>query len=227
MSTILRFIPIPMLLLLAGLAAAAATLANVYYEVQKTTAREVGPPEAIVASDLGDVRGFPWFEEVTVQVQIEDSLTYVFREDSADGTVTEYPVLFFFDPSQQAPVREVLGAFAYDTDTAEEMDVYLKSVQLGTGSRGPIFKLTGVPPIRPSVTHDEIQFAAEELGVTLAPNFLYLKPHFQGRDTHVAARSGLTYAGGMIAILFIWASMLAQIMRRRRRHAEALGVLAG
>lgn len=102
------------------------------------------------------------------------------------------------------------------------MRAYLESVRLEDGPVGGIFELAGVPPILPFVTYEEVEWAAAELGVELAPNFLYLDPYFEGRDTRVAPRPALTYIAGGTTLLLFWLSMIAAVIRRRwRRAAEA------
>lgn len=218
MSWILRIIPFPILLLLVGLAFGAAALTHVHYEIDKRKAREAGVPQAIAASELGKMRAFPWYEEVTVQVQTHQDLTYVYWEEFTEGVV-EYPIVFFFDPSKTGSVREVLGAFAFDSFEEDDMVAYLDSVQREDGALGPVYELTGAPQFQPYVTYDEVKVAAAELGVSMSPNFLYINPYFTGRDTRIQARPELTYIAGGASVLFIWLSMIAAIFKKRRRRA--------
>lgn len=219
MTWILKLIPIPVLLFLAGLGAGAAAIANVHYEMQKTKAREVDVPAAIAASELGDYKPFPWFTEVTVQFQIAEDATYLYWEETASGEI-DYPVLFFLDPSHAGPVREVLGAISFGSYDAEAMDAYMEATNIGAGALGPIFEMTGIPHLFPAVTQDEIEFAASDLGLTMSPNFLHLNPHFEGRDIRVEARPELTYIAGGASIVLIWLSMIAAIFRRRRARSD-------
>lgn len=219
MNWILKLIPIPVLLFLAGLVAGAGAIANVHYEMQKTKAREAGAPAAVLASKLGDHRPFPWFDEATVQFQISEDATYVYWADGTDGTI-EYPVLFFFDPEQVGPVREVLGAISFDSYEAEAMEAYMEATYVQDGALGAIFEMTGIPHLFPAVTKDEIAFAAADLGLTMSENFLHLNPHFEGRDIRVEARPELTYIAGGASILLIWFAMIAQVIRRRLRRSD-------
>ena len=82
-----------------------------------------------------------------------------------------------------------------------------------------IFRLIPFP------LHEEVRLAAEELGVTMSPNFLYLDPYFEGRDIRVKARPVLYYIIGGAAVFLIWFSMIAAIIRRRwRQEAESNGL---
>lgn len=220
MTWIFRIIPFPLLLLLAGLIAGAAAAAHVYYETQKANARDAGVPTAISASELGEIRGFPWFDEVAVRVQTHEDLTFVYWEDSSQGEI-EFPIVFFFDPAHSGPVREVIGAIAFDSFEAEEMAAYLDSVRLEDGPMGPVFELVGIPPIMPYVTREEVEWAASDLGVTLAPNFLYLDPHFKGRDQRLAARPELTLIAGGASMFLIWLALIAFVIKRRWNAAGA------
>ncbi len=219
MSWIFRFIPISTVLLLAGIAVGAIALGHVHYEIEKRKARENGVPEAVTASQLPNVRSFPWYEEVTVQVQFQDELSYVYWEDTAHGEV-EFPIMFFFDPTHEGPVRQVLGAIAFDSFEAEDMLAYLGDVYQEDGALGAIFKLTGTRQFLPYVTYAEVEVAAEDLGVEMSPNFLYIDPYFRGRETRVQARPELTYAVGGLSMVLIWFSMVASIMRKRRANTQ-------
>ncbi len=220
-SWILRLIPIPFLILLAGLVAGAAAIANVHFEMQKSAAREAGPPTTVSAADLGKYRAFPWFEEVSVRVQLDEDLTYLYWNDFADGTSIEYPVLFFVDPAQDQPAQEVLGAIAFTSLEAEDMQAYLAEAQVGEGPLGPILELSGLAQFFPIVTQEEIEWAAQDLGVSMSPNFLYLDPHFLGRDLRLEPRPELTYIAGAAAMVLLWLSMVASIFRRRWRRSDA------
>ncbi|MDJ1008934.1 MAG: hypothetical protein QNJ13_14045 [Paracoccaceae bacterium] len=220
MAWILRFVPLSLLMVLAGLACFAGAGAWAHYEWQKSLAREADLPPPVAAGALGEVRGFPWYEEVAVTAQIDEDLTYVYWVDYTDGTV-EYPILFFFDPAEQGPVREVLGAIAFDSYDEAAMMTYLESAVQGEGAFGPIFELAGAPPILPSVTYEEIVWAAEDLGVAMSENFLYLDPYFDGRENRLEARPELTYIAGLAGIALMWLGLIVQIVRRRFRNAEA------
>lgn len=228
MSWILRIVPIPFIILIAGLVAGAATLANVHYEMQKSAARDAGAPAVVSAADLGTYRAFPWFDEVSVRVQLDENLTYLYWNDFADGSTIEYPVLFFVDPAQDRPAREVLGAVAFTSLEASDMEAYLASAQVGEGPLGPILELTGLAQFMPIVTNEEIQWATEDLGVTMSSNFLYLDPHYLGRDLRLAPRPELTYIAGGASVVLIWLSMIAGIIRHRwrRSHGGALQSVA-
>ncbi len=149
---------------------------------------------------------------------MNDEIAYTYWESTAQGDI-EYPIIFFFDPVKDGTVREVLGAIAFDSYEADDMIAYLESVHLGEGPIGGLYELVGVPPIMPYVTHEEVRLAAEDLGVTMSSNFLYLDPYFEGRDIRVEARPIFYYITGAAAVLLIWLSMIAAIIRRRWRHA--------
>lgn len=209
-------IPFPFLIFVAGVVAGLAAVANVHFEMQKSAARDAGTPPVIDASELGTYRTFPWFDEVTVRVQMVEDLTYVYWDELADGSTIEYPVMFFVDPAQAQPTREVLGAIAFTSLDWDDVQAYLETAFVEDGPIGSIFELSGVPAFQPIVTYDEIEWAAYDIGAAMAPNFLYLKPHYRGRDLSVAARPELTYIAGGASVLLIWLSLIAAILRRRR-----------
>lgn len=226
MNLILRLIPLPLLMALAGLVFLAAAGAHAHYEWQKSLALEKGLPETIKASELGPVQAFPWYEEVVIQAQMDEDLTYVYWEETSEGTV-EYPVIFLFDPDHSGPVREVYAAIAFDTYEDDRMTAYLQSVEQGEGEHGPIFRLTGTPAFLRDVTSEEISWAAEDLGITLADNFLYLNPYFEGRGARLEPQPVLTMIAGGLGIALIWLGMIFQIVKKRFRRAEAERNAAG
>lgn len=223
MSWILRLIPLPFMLFLAGLASLGVTGALFHFEHQKSIARENGVPATIAAGDLpDDIKPFPFFEEVSVRLQLHDDLTYVYWDETIDGYI-EYPVLFFFDPETSDPNGTVLGAIAFNSFEEEAMQAYMETTFLGEGpSGGSIFEMAGIPAFLRDVTSEEVRWAAEDLGLTMADNFLYLNPHFEGREQIIAARPELQYVAAGAGMLLIWLSMIAAIVRRRwRRAAES------
>ena len=220
MSWILKLIPLPLLMFLAGLVCLAAAGAHAHYEWQKGIALNAGLPDTIAASEIGEVRGFPWYEEVEVLAQMDEDLSYVYWADTADGTI-EYPVLFFIDPGHTGPVRRVLGAIAFSSYDETEMLDYLAQVEVGEGERGPIFRLAGTPAFLHEVTGEEIEWAASELGVTMSENFLFLDPYSEGRAQRLEPQPILTYIAGGLGVGLIWLAMIVQIIKRRFRRAEA------
>lgn len=229
MNWILRLIPIPVLMFLAGLACFAAAGAHAHYEWQKGLALEAGLPDAVPVSEVGESKGFPWYEEFVVTAQMDEDLTYVYWEDTSEGTI-EYPVIFLFDPDQTGPVREVFAAIAFNTYEEEAMTAYLQSVEQGEGELGKIFRLVGTPAFLHDVTDDEIEWAAYDLGVTMSENFLFLDPYYQGRGLRLEPQPMLTYIAGGLGVALMWLAMIAQIIKRRFRRAaaerEALGQVA-
>ncbi|MEL7027147.1 MAG: LapA family protein [Pseudomonadota bacterium] len=226
MNFILRLIPLPVLMFLGGLVFLAAAGAHAHYEWQKGQALDVGPPATVSAADVGEVQSFPWYEEVVVMAQIDDDLTYVYWEDTNQGTI-EYPVMFFVDPNHTGPVREVLGAIAFNTSEEDRMIKYLESVQQGEGERGLIYRMTGTPAFMHDVTDEEIEWAAADMGVTLAENFLFLDPYFQGRAARLEPQPILTYLAAGLGIGLIWLAMIAQIIKRKIRRRQAERQIAG
>lgn len=220
MNFILRLIPFPLLVGLAGLAFLAAAGAHAHYEWQKSMALEEGLPETIAVSELGEVQAFPWYEEVVVEAQMDEDLTYVYWEDTVDGTI-EYPVIFLFDPDHSGPVREVFAAIAFDSLEEDTMTAYLQSVEQGEGELGRIFRLTGTPAFLRDVTRDEITWAAEDLGISLAPNFLYLNPYFEGRGARLEPQPMLSVIAGGLGVALVWLGMVFQIIKRKMRLAQA------
>lgn len=220
MNWILRLIPLPFLIFLGGLACLAAAGAHVFYELEKSKALEAGLPPTLAAGQLGEVKEFPWYEEVVVEAQIADDLTYVYWEEWDTGTI-EYPVLFFFDPNHTGPVREVLGAISFETSTEAQMNAYLDSVYQGEGEHGSIYRLVGTPAWLPEVSSDEIEWAAYDLNVSMSENFLHLDPYFQGRGARLEPQPMLGYIAAGLGFGLIWLAMIAQIIKRRLRLARA------
>mgnify|MGYP001796297743 CR=1 FL=1 len=229
MNWILRLIPIPVLMLLGGLACLAAACAHAHYEWQKGLALEAGLPDTIKASEIGESQGFPWYEEFAITAQMDEDLTYVYWEDTPEGTI-EYPVIFLFDPDHTGPVREVFAAIAFNTYEEAAMTAYLDRVEQGEGELGKIFRLVGTPAFLHDVTDEEIEWAAYDLGVTISENFLFLDPYYQGRGARLEPQPMLTYIAGGLGVALIWFAMIAQIIKRRFRRAaaerEALGQVA-
>ncbi len=226
LNFILKIIPLPLLMALGGIVFLAAAGAHAHYEWQKSMALEKGLPDAIKVSEIAEVQAFPWYEEVVVEAQMDEDLTYVYWEQSSEGTI-EYPVIFLFDPDQTGPVREVYAAIAFDTFEEDRMTSYLESVEQGDGEFGKIFRLAGTPAFMRDVTSEEIGWAAEDLGITLADNFLYLNPYFEGRGARLEPQPMLTMIAGGLGIGLIWLGMIFQIIKRRFRRAEAERSAAG
>ena len=216
-SWIFKLIPFPMLMFLAGAASLALTGALFNYELGKQAARETGAPEAVPISQMAAVRGFPWFEETTIQVELREDLTYVYWDGEID-----YPLLFLVDPDHEGPVQEVLGAFSYTSLEDADMSDYLDDAYVRDSDHGAIFEFTGLRALFPSVTMEETNWAADELNVTLSENFFYIDPHFIGRDTIIQARPSLYMATGIAGVVLVWLSMIAAIIRKRwKRRANA------
>lgn len=220
MNWILRLIPLPFLMFLAGLAALAVSGALVHYEYQRAEALKNGPPATITARQIPETTGFPFYEEVVVEAQFEDALTYVYWAESDTGVV-EYPILFFFAPDQTRPVREVLGAISFQSADEAAVNAYLESVFQRDGERGPIYRLVGTPAFMPEVTREEIEWAAYDLDVSMSANFLHLDPYVEGRGVRLEPQPFPGYIAAGAGFGLIWLAMIAQLIKRRLRRARA------
>ncbi len=222
MSWILRLIPVPVIFLILGLGCFAFMGALFNYENGKRIARETGVPEAVPVSQMQAVRGFPWFEETTIRVQIVEDLSYLYWTETEAGEI-EFPLYFFVDPSHEGTVKTVLGAFSYSSPEEDEVAAYLEKAFVEEGALGPIFELTGVPALTPSVTMDEVDWAAYDLDVALSDNFFYIEPHFAGRDAILKERPEFYLVVGITGIMMFVFSIVAAVVRRAWRRRETDG----